>query len=32
MVAVPRCTLVAGQIDLTTGGEGGKDPDEKANF
>lgn len=28
-VAVPRCTLVAGQIDLSTGGEGG-DPDEKA--
>ena len=30
-VAVPRCTVVAGQIDLYTGGEVGKDPDEKAN-
>jgi hypothetical protein len=29
MVAVPRCTVVAGQIDGSTGGEGG-DPDEKA--
>ena len=25
MCAVPRCTLVAGQIDLHTGGEGGGD-------
>ena len=28
-VAVPRCTVVAGQIDVSTGGEGG-DLDEKA--
>jgi len=28
-VVVPRCTVVAGQIDVSTGGEGG-DPDEKA--
>jgi len=28
-VAVPRCTVVSGQIDLKTGGEEG-DPDEKA--
>jgi len=30
IVAVPWCTVVAGQIDVSTGGEGG-DPDEKAN-
>ena len=24
----PRCTVVASQIDLTTGGEEGKDPDD----
>jgi hypothetical protein len=29
IVAVPRCTLVAGPIDLTTGGEGGKTPMRK---
>jgi len=29
VVAVPRCTVVSGQIDLKTGGEEG-DPDEKA--
>ena len=28
-VAVPRCTVVAGQIDLYTGGEGGKTPMRK---
>jgi len=28
-VAVPRCTLVAGQIDLHTGGEGAKTPMRK---
>jgi len=31
VVAVPRCTVVSGQIDLRTGGEGG-DPDEKAKY
>jgi hypothetical protein len=32
--AAPRCTVVAGQIDLYTGGEGvlRDDPDEKANL
>jgi hypothetical protein len=30
--AAPRCTVVTGLIDLCTGGEGGKDPDEEANF
>ncbi len=32
--AAPRCTVVAGQIDLYTGGEGVfcEDPDEKANL
>jgi hypothetical protein len=30
MVAVPSCTVVAGQIDVSSGGKGGKDPDEKA--
>ena len=29
MIAVPRCTLVAGRIDLTTGGEGAKTPMRK---
>jgi hypothetical protein len=29
IVAIPRCTVAAGQIDVSTGGEGG-DPDEKA--
>ena len=29
IVVVPWCTVVAGQIDVSTGGEGG-DPDEKA--
>jgi hypothetical protein len=29
--ASPRCTVVAGPIDLYTGGKGGKDPDEEAN-
>jgi hypothetical protein len=29
LVAVPRCTLVTGQIDLSTGGEGGKTPMRK---
>ena len=29
--ASPRCTVVTGLIDLYTGGEGGKDPDEEAN-
>jgi len=29
-VQLPWCTVVSGQIDLTTGGEEG-DPDEKAN-
>ena len=29
--ASPRCTVVTGPIDLYTGGEGGKDPDEEAN-
>jgi hypothetical protein len=24
----PRCTVVTGPIDLDTGGEGGKDPDD----
>ena len=30
----PRCTVVAGRIDLYTGGEGvfREDPDEEANF
>ena len=28
-VAVPQCTLVAGPIDLTTGGEGAKTPMRK---
>ena len=28
-VVVPRCTLVAGPIDLTTGGEGAKTPMRK---
>ncbi len=29
-VAVPSCTVVAGQIDVTSGGEGkAEDPDEK---
>jgi hypothetical protein len=31
IVAVPRCTVVSGQIDLDTGGDGG-DPDEKAKY
>ncbi len=26
--AAPRCTVVTGPIDLYTGGEGGKDPDD----
>jgi len=30
-VAVPRCTVVSGHIDLKTGGEEG-DPDEKAKY
>jgi hypothetical protein len=30
-VAVPRCTGVAGQIDVYTGGKEGKGPGEKAN-
>ena len=30
-VAVPRCTVVAGQIDLYTGGEGAKTPMRKLN-
>ena len=29
--ASPKCTMVTGPIDLYTGGEGGKDPDEEAN-
>jgi hypothetical protein len=29
IVVVPWCTVAAGQIDVSTGGEGG-DPDEKA--
>lgn len=32
IVVVPRCTVVAGPIDLYTGGEGSKDPDEEANL
>jgi hypothetical protein len=30
-VAVPRCTVVAGKIDLYTGSKEGKGPGEKAN-
>jgi hypothetical protein len=29
VVAVPSCTVVAGQIDVSSGGEGGKTPMRK---